>query len=763
MFNHIVQFGNICEMLRLRFSTLRRFLLCFFSLVVLGSTGFAAVDYAVFSVSMNKNQVAPGDPIIATIVMKNVGTTASTKISVTDVRFLSQSSRALPINGKVGQFNVAALAASQSVEVQIAFYVPSVADGVYYIWAIGDNTSTLGQPGNALENDYGRGAAITVARATTSTTTPTTTTPTTTTPTTTTPTTTTNPTNSGSVNTTPATNPGGTTTNANSTTSTITLSANSSSFAWTTSVYSYTPNVARSGAVDEKIRLGGWGDTYQGYLKFELTGITAPVQSAKLRLFVLPDENQTTPFRIMRITNAWSASTAVAWASQPSMVELTQIAAPSWQSWVEIDMTTLVNGWIRGDFPNHGIAFLPTRTDRAFTTFASPGNADAAKRPQFVVVSSAPATTTPTNTSPVATIPQPNFSSRFYTTDNIFWQGGFAPSSTNPPNPKLGGSAGNCTWSVHGRGRELGYDAGQLNVLSGDAGTWDDRARAAGIQVDTTPTVGAIAQSKTQNHVGWVESVNADGTFTVSESSYVPDLTSSWNFLWRTRTVSPGWFSAFIHVTKTATTTSTAPTTTTTTTPVTSPTNPANSTTNPTTNTGGTTTTAPTNNNLGGNTTGGTTTGTNGNASSGTSPSTAVITTTLGNQPVAAPSSKIISISTLSVTPLISGFNISGDTPKKLVVRAVGPTLAQFSVSGVLADPQVRVFDSSGRQVAQNDDWDGSTELHNAFTAVGLFGLPVGSKDAAMIVTLSPGVYTAQVATKGGATGLAILEIYEVP
>jgi len=54
---------------------------------------------------------------------------------------------------------------------------------------------------------------------------------------------------------------------------------------------------------------------------------------------------------------------------------------------------------------------------------------------------------------------------------------------------------------------------------------------------------------------------------------------------------------------------------------------------------------------------------------------------------------------------LVVGFVISGDAPKTLLIRGVGPTLAQFGVQGVLADPQLALFDASGAIVNQNNDW----------------------------------------------------------
>jgi len=63
--------------------------------------------------------------------------------------------------------------------------------------------------------------------------------------------------------------------------------------------------------------------------------------------------------------------------------------------------------------------------------------------------------------------------------------------------------------------------------------------------------------------------------------------------------------------------------------------------------------------------------------------------------------------------------------------------------------------------VTENDSWN--TSLAPVFTGVGAFGLPAGSRDAALIVSLAPGSYTAQVSGVGGLTGDAIIEVYELP
>jgi hypothetical protein len=112
---------------------------------------------------------------------------------------------------------------------------------------------------------------------------------------------------------------------------------------------------------------------------------------------------------------------------------------------------------------------------------------------------------------------------------------------------------------------------------------------------------------------------------------------------------------------------------------------------------------------------------------------------------------------------LIAGFVIDGNASKTVLVRAIGPTLANFGVGGVLANPQLALFKSGeASPIATNDDWGASTALSNAFAQVGAFTLDPASKDAALLVTLAPGAYTAQVTGVNGTTGVALIELYEI-
>ncbi|MBL9202364.1 MAG: hypothetical protein JNL39_17775 [Opitutaceae bacterium] len=112
---------------------------------------------------------------------------------------------------------------------------------------------------------------------------------------------------------------------------------------------------------------------------------------------------------------------------------------------------------------------------------------------------------------------------------------------------------------------------------------------------------------------------------------------------------------------------------------------------------------------------------------------------------------------------LTVGFVVGGATPARVLVRAVGPTLASFGVPGVVADPQLALFNASSVKIGENNDWLGTSELTAAFAAVGAFALPATSKDAALVASLAPGNYSVQVSGVNGTTGVALVEVYEVP
>jgi hypothetical protein len=109
---------------------------------------------------------------------------------------------------------------------------------------------------------------------------------------------------------------------------------------------------------------------------------------------------------------------------------------------------------------------------------------------------------------------------------------------------------------------------------------------------------------------------------------------------------------------------------------------------------------------------------------------------------------------------LIGGFQAGPNTAavSRVVVRAIGPSLAQSSVPQPLQDPTLELHDGSGTLIASNDDWQ--TDQQTEIEATGL--QPQDSRESAIVVTnFEPGPYTAIVRGKGGATGVALVEIYD--
>ena len=133
--------------------------------------------------------------------------------------------------------------------------------------------------------------------------------------------------------------------------------------------------------------------------------------------------------------------------------------------------------------------------------------------------------------------------------------------------------------------------------------------------------------------------------------------------------------------------------------------------------------------------------------------------------PASAQEPRLANISTRATSGtgadvLTAGFVIGPGANKQVIVRAVGPTLTAFGVPGALADPVLTLFNSANTALATNDNWLAADAA--AFASVGAFALGNNSRDSALVTTLAPGNYTAQVAGAGGTTGLALVEVYEV-
>ncbi|HZZ17748.1 MAG TPA: hypothetical protein VFE25_00165 [Opitutaceae bacterium] len=133
-------------------------------------------------------------------------------------------------------------------------------------------------------------------------------------------------------------------------------------------------------------------------------------------------------------------------------------------------------------------------------------------------------------------------------------------------------------------------------------------------------------------------------------------------------------------------------------------------------------------------------------------------------------SSRLINISARAVVgggadALIAGFVIAGTDPKTVLIRASGPALTKLGVPGSLADPVLNVYSTvhSETPIVTGTNWTADQGLANASTWVGAFDW--GNEptlDAAVLITLPPGSYTANVTAASGDSGIALIEVYEV-
>jgi hypothetical protein len=116
---------------------------------------------------------------------------------------------------------------------------------------------------------------------------------------------------------------------------------------------------------------------------------------------------------------------------------------------------------------------------------------------------------------------------------------------------------------------------------------------------------------------------------------------------------------------------------------------------------------------------------------------------------------------------VIAGFVITGNAPKHMLIRAIGPELAQDNVSGTLNDPLLKLYQNiSGEafEIAANDNWGtDASQITTVSHQMGISELNEGSESAAMVLWLEPGVYTAHAASSDGSRGVALVEVYEAP
>lgn len=106
---------------------------------------------------------------------------------------------------------------------------------------------------------------------------------------------------------------------------------------------------------------------------------------------------------------------------------------------------------------------------------------------------------------------------------------------------------------------------------------------------------------------------------------------------------------------------------------------------------------------------------------------------------------------------MIGGFIVDGDAPKRIVIRALGPSLAGRGVSNVLADPVLEIYNKDSVRIAENDNW-----VHPLPPDVVASGLtPENPAESLVAMTLEPGHYTAILRGANGGTGVALCELYD--
>lgn len=109
---------------------------------------------------------------------------------------------------------------------------------------------------------------------------------------------------------------------------------------------------------------------------------------------------------------------------------------------------------------------------------------------------------------------------------------------------------------------------------------------------------------------------------------------------------------------------------------------------------------------------------------------------------------------------MIGGFIVTGNAPKKLIVRAIGPSLEQAGIAGSLSDPVLELRGQGGALLSFNDNWKENALAADEIRQSGV--APQNDRESAIVTTLSPGSYTAVLSGKEGAVGTGLIEVYDL-
>jgi hypothetical protein len=106
----------------------------------------------------------------------------------------------------------------------------------------------------------------------------------------------------------------------------------------------------------------------------------------------------------------------------------------------------------------------------------------------------------------------------------------------------------------------------------------------------------------------------------------------------------------------------------------------------------------------------------------------------------------------------IGGFIITGTDPKKVLIRAIGPSLSRFNIADSLQDPTLELRDSTSLLVGSNNDWQSAPNTDQ----IPLQLRPTDARESVVLATLQPGAYTAIMRGNNGSTGVGLVEVYDL-
>jgi len=149
---------------------------------------------------------------------------------------------------------------------------------------------------------------------------------------------------------------------------------------WISSVYN------RTSVDDEKLLVGGWGDAYLSFIKFDLSGLPQNATQATMWLYSATQGDSSTPvsMNLYLLVSPWDEQ--VSEYSDPlSGYYLGVAPAPPREAWYVLNISSLYNGWKNGTYANEGFLFWPTATNNKFNLFRSSDYSDPKYRPKLVV------------------------------------------------------------------------------------------------------------------------------------------------------------------------------------------------------------------------------------------------------------------------------------------------------------------------------------------------------------------------------------------